>query len=194
MDAMRTVPRINALEIREAGPIHHMRLAFAPGTNILTDTGGGGTGKTTILECATAAVTGCWPFKRQSSLRPWTKVIAEAGGSIYIFEPNQRAIAADPPNRGNGRSSMPTGARALGSLRRALMSAPAPLLVLLDGDILGVMDLCPTQRAIQLLAASPAQKLLVVAETLVHHFNGFPYRLFTLELRNGVPDCTCADF
>ena len=56
MDTIRIVPRIDTLEIQEAGPIRHMRLAFVPGMNILVDRGGGGTGKTTILDCAAAAV------------------------------------------------------------------------------------------------------------------------------------------
>jgi hypothetical protein len=185
---------MDVLEIYNAGPIHHMRLAFAPEMNILTDRGGRGTGKTTILNCAAAAATGCWPFEHQSSLRSRTKVIAESGGSIYMFGPNQRAIAADPPNRGDGRSSLPTGARALGSLRRVQMSAPAHSLVLLDGDILGVMDHCQLQQAVQLLAASPAQKLVVVPEALVGHLGGLPCRLFKLEIRKEMTHCACKDF
>jgi hypothetical protein len=185
---------MDVFEIYDAGPIRHMRLAFAPGTNILTDTGGGGTGKTTFLDCAAAAATGRWPFEHQSSLRSRTKVIAEAGGSIYIFEPNQRPIATGSPNRGDGRSSLPTGARALGSLHRALMSAPAHSLVLLDGDILGVMDHCRLQQAVQLLADSPAQKLVVVPEPLVGHFSGFPCRPLTLEIRKEMTHCARKDF
>ena len=193
MDKIRIVPRINALEIHQAGPIRHMRLAFAPGMNILTDTGGGGTGKTTILNCAAAAATGCWPFEHQSSLRSRTKVIAESGGSIYIFKPHRRAIAAGSPNRGDGRSSLPIGARALGSLRRALMSAPANSLLLIDCDILGVMDHYHLQQAVQLLAGSPAQKLVVEPEARVGHLRGLPCRLFTLEIREEVTHCVCKD-
>ena len=49
------MPRIRTLDIREEGPIRSLRLVLAPGMNILTDRGGGGTGKTTILNCAAAA-------------------------------------------------------------------------------------------------------------------------------------------
>jgi hypothetical protein len=89
---------------------------------------------------------------------------------------------------------MPTGARALGLLRRALMSAPAHFLVLLDGDIPGVMDHCQLQQAVQLLAASPAQKLVVVPEALVGHLGGLPCRLFKLEIRKEMTHCACKDF
>ena len=194
MEEIRIVPRIDVLEIHEAGPIHQMRLAFAPGMNILTDRGGGGTGKTTILNCVAAAATACWPAEHQPSVRSQTKVTAEYGGNIYMFEPNQRAVAAAPPSPGHSRSSLAAGPRALGSLRRELMSAPPHSLVLMDGDILGVMDLCRLRRAIQLLAASAAQKLVVVAESLVGCFSGFACCLCTLEVSNEMAQCVCADF
>ena len=193
MNPIRIVPRIDALEIHEAGPIRHLRLAFVAGMNILTDRGGGGTGKTTVLNCAAAAATAYWPVEHQSSVRSRTKVIAESGGSIYMFEPSRRAMAPGPQNPDSDRSSFPFAGRALGSLRRTLISTPAHSLVLMDAEILGVMDLCRLRRAIQLLAASPAQKLIVVAESLVGCFIGFPCRLFTLELRNETAECTPAD-
>jgi len=187
MEGIRIVPRIDALEIHEAGPIRHMRLVFASGMNILTDKSGGGTGKTTILNCAAAAAT-----EHHSSLRSQTKFIAESGANVCRFEPSGWAKAPYPPNRGDHRSGLPAGARALGSLRRALMSAPAHSLLLMDGEILGVMDLGRLRCAIQLQAASPAQKLVVVVEPLVGYFSAFPCRLFILELRNGTARCAFA--
>jgi len=193
MEEIRIVPRMDTLEIHLAGPFHYMRLVFAPGMNILTDAVGGGRGKTTILYCAAAAATACWPAEHQSSLRSRTKVIAETGASIYIFEPNQRGIAAGSLNRGDGRSSLQVRSRAIRSIWVALMAAPAHSLLLMDGDILGVMDHCQLQQAVQLLAASPTQKLMVVPQPLVGHFNGLPCRLFTLERGNEKVQYCCAD-
>lgn len=190
-EEIRIVPRIDTLEVHQAGPIHHMRLALVQGMNILTDMSGGGTGKTTILDCAAAVATGLWPAGHQSSLRPRTKIIAEAGGRVYIFEPNQQEISADPPNRSDGRLRLPVGARAIHSLRRALVSAPGHSLVLADGGILGVLDHSRLRQAVQSLAASPSQKLVVVPEPLLGHFTGIPCRLFTLGIRYEIAYCTC---
>jgi hypothetical protein len=79
------------------------------------------------------------------------------------------------------------------SVRHALMSATAHSLVLMDGDVWGLMDHYQLQQAVQLLADSPAQKLAVVPQPLVGHFEGLPCRLFTLEIRQGMTRCACTD-
>lgn len=77
MKGIRIVHRIDVFEIEEVQPILHLWRAFAPGMNILTERDAGGTGKTTILDCASAATTGRWPVEARPSMRSPARVIAD---------------------------------------------------------------------------------------------------------------------
>lgn len=195
MERLRIIPRLKVLQIHEVGPIQDLRLEFGPAMNILTDVGGGGTGKTTILDCAAAAVTGRYPGFT-SAVRPQSRVVAEFGSNTCVFEGRQQAPIPGLRGLRDRRPPLSSGENAMISLRRMLEAVPACSLVLLDDGILGLMDLAKTDLAMKWLSDAPAQKLVVVGQALLGRLRGFPYRLFTLQLgdeKERWSHCACTD-
>jgi DNA repair ATPase RecN len=89
MEEFRIIPRLKMLQIHEVGPIQDLRLELGPAMNILTDIAGGGTGKTTILECAVAAVTGRYGGFT-SAVRPQSKVVQNSAAILACSKGGSR--------------------------------------------------------------------------------------------------------
>jgi hypothetical protein len=82
------------------------------------------------------------------------RVVSRAGG-------NDCASGAAVWHESNEGAYLASGDRALISLHGALMLVSPPSLVLINGDILGVMDLAQIDRTMKWLTASPAQSSFV---------------------------------